>query len=74
MAAVAFYTVHDLADRWQVSEKQIRVWIRKGALPATLLGARALRISLDAAHTFEQHVTATDTRPVRRTDSTQPSC
>jgi excisionase family DNA binding protein len=49
MADVAFYTVKDIADMFQVAETTVRHWIRTGELPAIAIGKgwRVTREGLD---------------------------
>lgn len=74
----AFYTVHELAVRWQVSPKQIRKWIASEMLDASLLGVRLWRVRIESAHRFEtKHLVAAvseteRTALVMRHERTQP--
>jgi excisionase family DNA binding protein len=53
----AFYTVAQLADRWAITERQVRRYIATGELIATRFG-RSVRVSAEEVARFEARCTA----------------
>lgn len=49
----AVYTPATLAQRWACSERQIRLMIERGELPAFRLGEKLLRISKEVVESIE---------------------